>query len=185
MPPDEREIERTIRYGLVAVFVLGLRRRDPGTVVNAAVGVIGTYLTEFVERTCGVKLQPWHHLYVDTAMITHAVGMLGPYDDIQWWDHVTHIHSATILGGAVFAICRRTGRDPGPRVVAAVACGGLLWELVEYAIHVGADQIGVEPVLVNYGKRDTLLDLLFDLVGAVLVLALGDRVLGDLATADT
>ncbi|WP_228546400.1 hypothetical protein [Halegenticoccus tardaugens] len=38
----------------------------------------------------------------------------------------------------------------------------------------------LEPVLVSYGKIDTFLDLVFNIVGAVLVLAFGDTLLGDL-----
>ncbi|WP_121823036.1 hypothetical protein [Halostella salina] len=184
MAGTERAAKRGIRYALVTVFLVGVRRRDPGAAANAVLAAVGTYLTDFVERTYGLELRPWQRLYVDTAMVTHAVGMLGPYDDVGWWDHLTHTHSATILGGAVFAICRRTGRDPRPRVIAAVACCGILWELAEYGIHATADRLGVEPILVTYGRTDTALDLLFDLVGAVLVLAVGDRLLPDLATAD-
>lgn len=184
MASSERLVKRGIRYALVTVFVVGIRQRDPGAAVNAVLAAIGTYLTDVVERAYGIELRAWQRLYVDTAMISHAVGMLGPYDDVRWWDHLTHTHSATILGGAVFAISRRNGRDPRPRVIAAVACFGILWELLEYAVHVGADRLGFDPILVTYGKTDTALDLLFDLVGAVLVLALGDRVLGELATAE-
>ncbi|MFC6718052.1 hypothetical protein ACFQGT_10480 [Natrialbaceae archaeon GCM10025810] len=176
-----RALERGIRYALLAVFVVGFRRRDPGAVVNAVVAGMGTYLPDLVERAYGVEVRPWQRAYVQAAMITHAVGMLGPYDEVWWWDHLTHAHSSSILGGAVFAISRRRGRDPRPRVVAAVACLGLLWEVVEYGIHVAASRLGVEPILVSYGRRDTVLDLCFDLVGAVLVLAFGDRVLDDMA----
>ncbi|QSW97665.1 hypothetical protein [Haloterrigena alkaliphila] len=174
--------EHGIRYALLTVFLVGLRRRDPGAVVNAAVAAIGTYLPEFVERAYGVELRPWQRAYVNTAMVTHAIGMLGPYDDVWWWDHLTHAHSSSILGGIVYAASRRRGRDPGPRVVAVVVCLGLLWEIAEYAIHAAANRLGLEPILVTYGPKDTLLDIVFNLVGALLVLAFGDRVLGDLAT---
>lgn len=39
----------------------------------------------------------------------------------------------------------------------------------------------LEAILVTYGPKDTFLDIVFDLVGAVLVLAFGDRILGELA----
>ncbi|WP_339106042.1 hypothetical protein [Haloterrigena salinisoli] len=180
----EREVERGIRYALLVVGLVGIRRRNPGAVVNAVAAAIGTYLPDFAERLYDVELRPWQRVYVDTAMVTHAVGMLGPYDDVEWWDHLTHTHSATILGAVVFAISRRRGRDPGPRVVAVVAGLGVLWELLEYAIHTAADRSGLEPILVTYGRTDTVLDLVFDLVGAVLVVAFGDRVLGDVEPGD-
>lgn len=168
-----------IRSAIVGVGVEGLRRRDPGAVTNALIGFAGTFLPAALERRYGVEFRPWQRVYAQVAMLTHAVGMLGPYDDVWWWDHLTHVHSATLLGGIVHVLSRRRGRDPEPRVLGAVLGGGVLWELVEYAVHAGADRLGFEPLLVSYGKVDTALDLVFDAVGALLVLAFGDRLLGN------
>ncbi|RZV05168.1 hypothetical protein BDK88_4187 [Natrinema hispanicum] len=181
MSTAEQGVGRETRYTLLTVFLVGLRRRDPGAVVNAVVAALGTYLPTVVTRAYGVKLQPWQRAYVNTAMVTHAVGMLGPYDDVWWWDHLTHAHSSSILAGIVYVVSRRKGRDPGPRVVAAVISFGLVWEAIEYAIHATAKRLDLEPILVTYGRKDTFLDIVFDLVGALLVLAFGDRVLGELA----
>ena len=178
--PAGQTVERGIRAAIFAVFLTGLRRRDPGAVANAVLSLAVTYLPELVERRYGVELRPWQRVYAESAAVTHAVGMLGPYDDVWWWDHLTHAHSATLLGGLVHTVSRRRGRDPRPRVVATVALAGVVWELVEYGSHAVADRIGFEPILVHYGRRDTLLDLLFDLAGALLVLAFGDRLLGNL-----
>jgi len=172
-----REAERGIRYGIVAVFVVGLRRRNLGAVVNAVAALVLSYLPGVAERLFDVELQAWQRLYTVTALLNHAVGMLGPYEEVWWWDHLTHAHSASVLGGVVHALARRRGRDPRPRVLAVVVGLGVLWELVEYVIHAAFRRVGLEPILVPYGRRDTLFDLLFDLVGALLVLALGDRLL--------
>ena len=174
-----RAIHRGLRNAILAVFALGLRRRNPGAVANAVVSFAATYVPDAVERQYAVEFRPWQRAYVGAAMLTHAVGMLGPYDDTWWWDHVTHTHSATLLGGFVFAVARRRGSDPRPRVLAAVVSLGLLWELVEYAVHAVTERLGVEPVLIPYSARDTALDLVFNLLGASLVLAFGDRLLGN------
>ncbi|MDF9747089.1 hypothetical protein [Natrinema salsiterrestre] len=178
-PSIVREIERGTRYGLVTVLAIGVRRRDPGAAVNAILGFVGISLPDVIERRYDMEFRPWQRVYLETAMLTHAVGMLGQYDDVWWWDHLTHTHSATILGGLTFAAARRRGRDPRPRVIAVVACAGILWELVEYTIHATANRIGFEPVLVTYGKTDTFYDLVFNLVGAGIVLVLGDHLLGN------
>lgn len=179
-----RAMERAVRCGLVAVFGEGLRRRNPGAVVNAVVALGVTYLPSAVEGWYGVAFRPWQRAYAGVAMLAHAVGMLGPYDDTWWWDHVTHALSASLLGGVVHAAARRRGRDPRPRVLGVVAGGGLLWELLEYAIHAVCRRLGIEPILVTYSKRDTVLDLVFNAVGAVLVLVFGDRLLGNLFGAE-
>ena len=166
-----------IRFAIVVVFVEGIRRRNPGAVVNAVVSFVATFLPRLLERRYDVAFRPWQRAYAATAMLTHAVGMLGPYDDVWWWDHLTHVHSATLLGGLAHVAGRRRGRDPRVRVLTAVTAGGVLWELLEYAIHLVARRLGVEPILISYGKRDTALDLGFNLLGALLVLAFGDRLL--------
>ncbi|WP_313692157.1 hypothetical protein [Halorarum halobium] len=176
-----QHVDRTIRGGILLVFLLGVRRGNPNTAINAVGSLAGSYLPALVEGECGVELRPWQRAYVETAMLTHAVGMAGPYDDVWWWDHLTHTHSATVLGGIVHAVASRRGREPGPRVLAVVFVGGLVWELAEYAIHLVADRLGLEPLLVFYGRRDTLLDVCFNLLGALLVIAFGDRLLGNLA----
>ncbi|MCU4975824.1 hypothetical protein OB955_24395 [Halobacteria archaeon AArc-m2/3/4] len=176
-PSAAETIVRGLRYGLVVVFAEGVRRRNPGAITNACLAFAASFLPEIIERRYDVTFRPWQRVYTVTAMFTHAAGMLGPYDDVGWWDHLTHVHSATLLGGLVHAAARRRGRDPRSAVLISVSVAGVLWELLEYAIHAIARRLDVEPVLVAYGKRDTVLDLCFNFLGTLLVLAFGDRLL--------
>ncbi len=164
------------RLALVAVLLEGLRRRDPAAVVNAVASLIGTHLPSVFERHTDVVIQPWHRGYVSGAMVAHAVGMLGPYDDVWWWDHLTHTLTATILGEAVHVIARERGSDPRPRVLGVVVGLGILWEVLEYLVHAGSRRVGLDPLLVRYSATDTGLDLVFNLLGAGLVVLFGDRV---------
>jgi hypothetical protein len=118
--------------------------------------------------------------------------MLGPYESTDWWDHVTHTVSAGLVAALAYAALTAVARGPagvgvgpvgvglGPvgvagATVAFVMVVGVFWELVElFARHLG-EQYGIEPVLVHYGRRDTALDLLFDLVGALAVVTLDVR----------
>jgi hypothetical protein len=176
-PSVARTVERSVRYAIVGVFGVGLRRRNWGAVVNAVLALVATSLPDALERQYGVEFRPWQRLYASVSMLTHAVGMLGPYDEEGWWDHVTHTLSATLFGGFVYAAAHRRDRYPRLRVLAAIGCGGVVWELLEYAIHAISDRLGVESVLVPYSARDTALDLVFNFLGALLVLAFGDRFL--------
>lgn len=54
---------------------------------------------------------------------------------------------------------------------------GLLWELLEYLIHVTRARFGIAPALVHYGRLDTALDLVFDAVGAAVVVSFGPHLL--------
>ena len=179
-----REAARASRYAILGVLLAGVRRGNPGAAVNGLVSFVATYLPAVVEWRYGVEFRPWQRLYLNTGMFAHALGMLGPYDDVWWWDHVTHTWSSTLLGGLIHVVARRGDRDPRPRVLAGVLGGGLLWELVEYAIHGVSRRVGLEPLLIPYGSEDTFFDLLFDLVGALLVLGFADRLLGSLVRDD-
>ena len=172
-----------IRVAIAAVWVEGVRRRNPGAVFNAVLALGATYLPDLIESRYDVEFCPWQRLYADSAMLTHAVGMLGPYDDVWWWDHLTHAHSATLLGGVVHVVARRRGRDPRPRVLGAVVATGVVWEVAEYTVHAVSTRLGFDPLLVSYGPRDTLVDLIFNLFGALAVVVLGDRLLGNFADA--
>ena len=172
-----RAVEYVIRWAIVAVFGEGFRRRNPGAIANAVPALALTYLPDAVENQYGVEFRPWQRLYAGVAMLAHAVGMLGPYDDTWWWDHLTHFLSATLLGGVVHAAAHRREEDPRPRVLAVVVGGGALWELLEYVVHAVCERLGLDPILVQYSAHDTALDLVFDLLGALLVVAFGDRLL--------
>lgn len=172
-----RTAEIGVKGATVAVFAEGIRQRNPNAIVNAALMFTATYLPGIAERLYDVEFRPWQRVYTEIAMLAHAVGFLGPYDDTWWWDHVTHVLSATLLGGFIHVAAHRRGRNPKRDVLASIVGGGILWEGMEYTIHQLSDRLGVEPVLVYYGPRDTLKDLLFNLLGAFLVLVFGDLLL--------
>lgn len=172
-----RTVERCIKGATFAVFVEGLRQRNTNAIVNAVLMFAATYLPGIAERLYDVKFRPWQRVYTEFAMLAHAVGFLGPYDDTWWWDHLTHVLSATLLGGAIHVVAQWSGRNARRDVLAAIVGGGLLWESMEYIIHRVSEYLGIEPMLVYYGRRDTLLDLLFNFIGALLVLVFGDRLL--------
>ena len=172
------------RYAIIAVFMIGVRQRNPGAVVNAVFAYLGTYVPAVVEQESAIEFRPWQRSYVATAMLLHAIGMLGPYDDIQGWDHVTHTLSASIVGGATFVAAKRRGKDPLPLTLGSVIALGVLWEIIEYLIHATANRLEVDPILVFYSRKDTVLDLVFNLVGAFLVILFGNRYLANLLESD-
>jgi hypothetical protein len=58
-------------------------------------------------------------------------------------------------------------------VLQVVLAFGVLWELLEFALAGVATLAGVGSVLTQYGLHDTMLDLIFDTVGGILVAAWG------------
>ena len=174
-----RAVQRGVRIAIVSVFVEGLRRDNLGAVVNGVVALATSYLPSLLEWRYDVSFRPWQRLFTETAMFAHAFGMLGRYEDTWWWDHVTHTASAGILGSIVHVAARRADRDPRPYVLAIVAGGGVVWEAGEYVIHWTTDRLNIDPVLIPYSARDSVLDLVFNVVGALVVVRFGDRLLGN------
>jgi hypothetical protein len=169
--------ERSVKGATLAAFVEGLRQRNLNAIVNAILMFLATHLPDIVEQGCDVRFQPWQRVYTEITMLAHAAGFLGPYDDTWWWHHLTHVLSATFLGGGVHVVARRRDHNPTRAVLASIVGSGILWGGMEYSIHRLSDRFGVEPLLVYYGPSDTIKDLLFNLLGALLVLVFGDRFL--------
>lgn len=180
-------VGHTPRLGIIALLLLGVRRRDASVVVNGAVSLAAAAAPPVLERRYDVSLRPWQRLWVSTSMLLHVIGMLGAYERFRWWDHVTHALSGSIVAGVSYVIARTTA-ERGDRVsvpsgytaefVFGCTLGlGLLWELLEYLIHVARARFGIAPVLVHYGRLDTALDLAFDVVGAAFVVSFGPHLL--------
>ena len=190
-PESFRIVDAALQLGIAAVFVAGVRRLNPSVVVNACLSAVFALLPGVLERSHGVPFRPGQRLWISTAALVHAVGMLGPYDRIWWWDHLAHTLTGVVVAGTADVYFQRVvagavdapdrGRVRAWFVVGATLGFGLFWELVEYVIHVLARRVGFEPLLVHYGRFDTAADLLFDVLGAGLVVAFGRVALADVA----
>lgn len=174
-----------LQAGILAVLAVAVRRGNVAAAVNAlgalALALLPTAL-EWLGRA--VALGPELPLWLAAAGLLHSVGMLGPYDSVWWWDHLTHTLSAALVAALTYAaalVALPTLALPAdPATVAGVTVGltfgvGILWELVEILARTVGERYDVEPVLVHYGWRDTAADLVFDVVGAALVVALDVR----------
>lgn len=175
--------------GLGLTLAVAIHRQNVAAAVNALVASLLALLS--LPLTAGLR-SPWSGavlapelpLWVTVAGLLHSVGMLGPYDSIRWWDHLTHTVSAALVAALLYAgvIVAADGTgllaSTGTAVTTVVYtfAVGVFWELLELAARAVAERYDIEPVLVHYGWRDTALDLGFDLLGAVLVVAFDVRV---------
>lgn len=165
---------------LVGALAVGVRRENAAAVVNTAamlclalVPPAAGWLFGDGPATAGL---PGLTLAVAVAGFLHALGMLGRYESVWWWDHLTHTLSAALLTALLYAGLLVV--DPSIAVAGALLGTltlGVLWEVGELFAREVAERYEIEPVLVHYGRRDTALDLVFDLVGAGLVVALDLR----------
>ncbi|WP_247379189.1 hypothetical protein [Halorientalis brevis] len=174
-----RYVVRGMQATLLAVTVYGVATVDLAVVSNAGIALGVTFVPTVVGRRYGRSVSAGLALWITAAAFLHAIGLLGPYGSVGWYDQVTHTLSASLVAGVGYAIVRAVDHwstdvtfTPAFRVVCVVLfvlAAGVCWELVEFGAGGAASLLGHEAVLVQYGLRDTVLDLVFDAVGALAV----------------
>ncbi|MGM0371737.1 MAG: hypothetical protein ACQEQJ_04435 [Halobacteriota archaeon] len=186
----QAQISRLMQLSLVGFLFVGLYEIDVGIIVNSALGLAITTLPAIIRRDYQRPMDPALTLWITAAVFLHTLGAVGlpgmeqnVYQSVWWWDHLTHAVSASLVAGAGYATVRALqGHVPNvefPRrfefalIVVLVIAFGVLWEVAEFVIAELSLWLGAEPVLTQYGVGDTMLDLIFDVVGAVLVGILG------------
>lgn len=156
------------------------RRRNVAAAVNALFALAVALLPAVVGIVSpSVVIDPTVPLWVALAGFLHSLGMLGCYEAIWWWDHLTHTVSAALVAALIYAaLLVGSVGVPGGAAVTTVLCTfvvGVLWELVELLARDLGEEYGVQPVLVRYGRYDTAADLCFDVAAAVLVVVVDLR----------
>lgn len=187
--------------GILVTVGESVRREDVAALVNALVSLGAALLP----AAAALWLSGWHGLagptgvtltaWLAAAGLLHSIGMLGPYESVGWWDHVTHLLSGALVAALVYAGLVALGRSPdavdlsGPAIVgltvALTMLAGVFWELIELVARDLGERLDVEPVLVHYGWRDTAYDLVFDFAGALIVVLLDVRVFVPIAAEST
>jgi len=187
---------------LVGVFVLGVVYGSATIVVNAAVALLVAELPAILERDYQIPLDAGLSLWLTSAVFFHAVGVLGIpgsgtnfYGSLWWWDHFTHALSASVVAGVGYATTRALDAHSEdvalpPRftfvfILLFVIAFGVLWEVLEFAVGELAHLAGHRTLLTQYGLDDTMLDLVFDTVGAIVVAAWGGAYLSGVTDALT
>jgi len=180
---------RLMEYVLVGLVFIGLERGSFGVVVNAGVALLIVQLPPILERDHEIPMDPALTLWITAAAFFHALGTVGIpgqqasfYRSLWWWDHFTHSLSASVVAAVGYATVRAVDRHSddvslSPRfvfvfVLVFVVAFGVLWEVLEFALGLLGDVTG-GSVLTQYGLGDTMVDLLFNLGGAVVAAVWG------------
>ncbi|MBV0922733.1 hypothetical protein KTS45_00830 [Halomicroarcula limicola] len=192
----QRQASRAMTLSMVAIFVIGVWTGNTGIIVNTALGLAVTQIPPLLERDYGIALDPALTLWITSAVFLHAVGVIGIpwsptnfYASVPGWDHVTHALSSSLVAAVGYTTVRALDRHTEeiylpPRfmfvfILLFVLAFGVLWEVIEFTIGLAAESTGNSAVLTQYGLRDTMLDLVFDTVGAVVVAIWGTAHLTD------
>lgn len=188
----EAALTRLLQVGLVGLTVYGAVSGRTGVSVNAVGALAVTLLPALLRREAGVRMDFGLVLWLTAATVLHAVGILGPYQNVWWWDHVTHALSASIVAGVAYAAVDAIDRSreaihlPEPYRSAVlftfVLATAVLWEVVEF----GATQLSMafgakNSVLVIFGPKDIITDIVYSAVGGFVVVLWGREYFRDLS----
>ena len=175
----ERQLVRLLQAGLLVIAAYGFYRGETGIVVNGLVPLAVTLVPAYLRRDTSISLDTSYVLWLSVAVFVHAVGSLGFYESIPWYDSIAHALSATIVAGtgyaAVKAVDRNSDRTNLPAelqfafILVFVMAFGVFWEIVEFTLGLASQLLGGEAVLAQYGLDDTVTDLLFNQVGGIVV----------------
>jgi hypothetical protein len=193
----QTRLSRAMQVVLVGLLFVGIYDLNPGIVVNCVAGLVVAKLPAVLERDYSLELDAGLTLWITTAAFLHALGTVGLpgmeqsfYRTLPVWDSITHALSASVVAAAGYTTVRALDEhDPGielPRrvtfvyVITFTMAFGVVWEVLEYAITLATGAVGVDTVLTQYGVEDTLNDLVFNMLGGLLVAAWGHVYLTDL-----
>ncbi len=180
---NQRRITRAMQVFLVAMVGYGLVAGQPKAISNGAVALVITALPAVFERNYAFPLDPWLGLWITAAVFLHTLGSAGLYGGIGWWDHLTHATSASLVAGVGYTAARAVDlhsdeiqiptRFAFAYIFVVVLAFGVIWELFEFGLDVAATETGYTMPLAQHGLDDTVRDLMFNSLGALIVAVFG------------
>jgi uncharacterized membrane protein YjdF len=188
---NQRRLTRLMQLVLLGIVAYGVAFGQPKSITNGSIALLVTFIPAVLERRYDFPLDPWLGLWITLAVFLHSLGSAVLYSHIPWWDHLTHATSASLVAGVGYTFARAVdihsdeiyfpSRFFFVYVLVVVLSFGVLWELFEFGLDVAADATGIVMPLSQHGLDDTVRDLMFNSVGALLVAALGQAHLSDVA----
>lgn len=180
---QEHVLTRLLQVVLVGLFAYGLVRGSASVAVNAAGALLVSALPALLRREVGLRLDFGLVLWLTVAVLLHAIGILGPYRNVWWYDHVTHALSASVVAGVGYAVARSIDVHsdsvslPEPFFSAflflVVVAFAVVWEVVEFAVTTVSEMLGMNSVLVVFGPADIVTDIVFTALGGLLIVLWG------------
>ncbi|MFC7071535.1 hypothetical protein ACFQJ7_16630 [Halovenus rubra] len=197
----QRQLSRAMQLTLFGLLFVALERQEAALLVTVSVGLAVTFLPALLERDHEIPMNAGLTLWITGAAFLHTIGVVGIpgtgqslYGSIPIYDNMTHALSASVVAAAGYATVRAfdehaDGIDLPARfmfvfILVFVTAFGVVWELLEFSIAEVAQALGSNTTgFTQHGLDDTLLDLVFDAIGGVVVAIWGTAHLTDLSDA--
>jgi len=182
-PRNQRRLTRGMQIVLLGIVVYGVAVGQPKAITNGSMGLLVTFVPAVLERNYDLPLDPWLGLWITLAVFLHTLGSAGLYNAIGWWDHLTHALSASLIAGVGYTFARAVDlhndeieiptRFAFAFILIVVMAFGVVWELFEFGLDIAADVTGTTMPLAQFGLDDTVRDMLFNTLGAIIVATFG------------
>ena len=175
-----------MQFALGGLVAYGVVAGEPKAIINGGVTLLITFVPAVLERNYDLPLDPWLALWITAAVFLHTLGSAGLYSRIFFWDNITHAMSASLIAAAGYTVARAVDIHIPRRVAfvyifVIVLSFGVVWELFEFGLDIAADATGLEMPLAQHGLDDTVRDMMFNSVGALIVAAFGQAHLAGIA----
>ncbi|TGC09009.1 hypothetical protein CUN85_08250 [Methanolobus halotolerans] len=182
---------RIMQAGLFILLLVAIFLRDIPTTVNAIAGLIITFVPAFIKNKYNIAIDPGLALWITLAVFLDALGTFAFYDNIARWDNITHALSASVVAAAGYVLIRAIDIYTDeiyipPKVLFLfillfVLATGVVWEILEFLTDELTAAFGYKAVLAQHGINDTMVDLLFNLLGAIIAATWGTVYLSDIS----
>ena len=176
-------LTRGMQLVLVGIITYGFAFGEPKAITNGGVGLLITFMPALLERNYDLPLDPWLGLWITLAIFLHTMGSAGLYARIGWWDHLTHAMSASLVAAIGYTFARAVdlhsdqitipNRFAFAFILITVMAFGVVWELFEFGLDLAADATGITMPLAQHGLDDTVRDMMFNTLGAIIVATFG------------
>jgi hypothetical protein len=180
-----------MQAGLFILLIVAIFTGDLPTALNAIAGLAVTFAPYFITRKYSIPLDPGLTLWITLAIFMDALGTFAFYENVARWDNITHALSASVITAAGYALIRAIDIYTDeiyipPKVLFLfillfVLATGVLWEIMEFLTDELAGELGYKAVLVQHGINDTMIDMSFNLLGAILAATWGAAYLSDIS----
>lgn len=188
---NQRRLTRGMQFVLVGIVAYGVVAGAPKAITNGGLGLFVTLLPALLERNYNIPLDPWLGVWITAAVFFHTIGSAGFYARVWWWDHLTHSLSASLIAGAGYTTLRAVDlhneairiptRFAFVFILVVVLAFGVVWELFEFGLDLLADETGITMPLAQHGLDDTVLDMTYNTLGALVVATFGQAHLSGVA----
>lgn len=176
---------------IAGISVYGLIISDMRLFINSFLPLLIGLIPYYFELRYDYSLNVFAGLWIALAALLHSMGAVTFYARFEWYDQVAHAVSGAMIAGVGYSLVEALDRYSAdvnfpPRfqflfILLFTLGVGALWEILEFSLVQISELLGGEPVVAQYGVKNIVQDLIFNLIGGVFMGLFGTKIFEGLA----